>query len=1350
MCNFSITSVYLYSKKYDMKVSGHIRLYIVAALSFMYAIPAVADNMRTISSREGISNNSVLSLAQDHNGMVWFGSCDGLNWWDGGKVGIYPGDHVSGRQLSGNLIEEIVPTADSLFWIRTNYGLDLLGYDGMVSRHGQFQGMYRFAARSGEVAVVLTADDRLYGYSPASDEFEEIGRPDFLKSSALLEMHIDDRDMLWVVTRSGISVTDLVFPMNGGPVSLGLPEQMSIPGGCSAAFYDRGGFFILDTAGRLSFYDISSRSLTFLCDVSSEICEHGEVSDIVWDGDDLMLAFLYNGVTRLDSVSRGGRTRYRKSRLDIWCGVFSLLKDRNQDIVWIGTDGQGVIMYAHSATTFTSYTFDRLPYSLSRPVRALEIDSEGTLWVATKGEGILAVPDFYSQERITHDNSFLLNSGNAPLVSETVYAFEESRRGLLWIGSEGTGLNYWSFRDRRMHILEGNLPDDLKFVHGLYESSRDTLWVATVGCGVFRLLVSGPDSRPYVKEYEKMDFGKDIGENNFFFSVSPDADGSILFGNRGAGLVRLDPVTDGYSIYSFAAGRSEIADDVWTMCRDTDSTLWVGTSWGMFPAEAEMTGHRPVQSSVHSILEDNSGYLWASTNRGLVRYDITDSSTVSYGYSYGLGVMEYSDGAAFADTVSNILFFGGTNGFTSVRQGSYRDREYNPPLKFRKTRIGDRISVIESGCRQPSVTVPPGEHLYMLEVSALDYINGSNYVYSYSLSPKADEWIETAPEISLAALSPGKYHLYVKYMNPVTGYESEPYGIDIHVIPYWYSSTGARLAYAGLLMAVCVPSVIFFRRRRRRQAEERSRQMEAARKEEMLESKVQLLEAVAQELSAPLTMISGPCRQILQYGRSDAFVKSHSEQILRQSYKLFDLLSLFRDFSGTGDIEPRLFSVSDVVSKVTSSYSRIAEENGVALSVSVQRHLVWGSDPASMASISDILLSTAFSRAEKGSSIEFSLFADASFLNMSVSFLAESRQKDEIRAVLDRYSLLERLSGNMKNDSFREDLRLAACSSIAGRLGGNIVPFFEKDMIVLSVTLPFIGDSSEKEEASEEIGVAQQESIPYGFSLQQERQKSFEGIEGRRLMYIAGADVEMMNFVADLFSTEFNIRMFRSANEVRAALAATHPDIMVVENMAAGNDAIELVSSVKSDRLTSHIPVILLSLFRYEDDRLKSVESGADICIALPFDVRYLKAVASQLLSRMRSLQNYWQSGVSAYEFTDGKKLRREDKDFIDKLFRIISENISDGRLTTAVIAEKMGMSLRSLYYRLDGLLTVTPSSIIKEYRIRYAGQLLLTTDMSVDEVMDKCGFTNRGTFFRNFSSRYGMTPKAYRQSQPH
>lgn len=106
-----------------------------------------------------------------------------------------------------------------------------------------------------------------------------------------------------------------------------------------------------------------------------------------------------------------------------------------------------------------------------------------------------------------------------------------------------------------------------------------------------------------------------------------------------------------------------------------------------------------------------------------------------------------------------------------------------------------------------------------------------------------------------------------------------------------------------------------------------------------------------------------------------------------------------------------------------------------------------------------------------------------------------------------------------------------------------------------------------------------------------------------------------------------------------------------------------------------------------------------------------------------------------------------EDREFMDRLFRIINENISDAGITTSGIAGKMGMSLRNLYYRLDGLLTVTPSNIIKEYRIRYAARLLTTSSLSVDQIIDRCGFANRGTFFRNFSARYGTTPKVYRQT---
>ena len=97
-------------------------------------------------------------------------------------------------------------------------------------------------------------------------------------------------------------------------------------------------------------------------------------------------------------------------------------------------------------------------------------------------------------------------------------------------------------------------------------------------------------------------------------------------------------------------------------------------------------------------------------------------------------------------------------------------------------------------------------------------------------------------------------------------------------------------------------------------------------------------------------------------------------------------------------------------------------------------------------------------------------------------------------------------------------------------------------------------------------------------------------------------------------------------------------------------------------------------------------------------------------------------------------------------MLKIISENISDSTVTTAFIAEEMGVSVRTLYNRLEGLINVTPNNIIKEFRLAYAEQLLSTTKLTIDEIIFKSGYANRGTFFKNFSAKYGCTPKAYRE----
>ena len=141
-------------------------------LLLLFCTAVRASNLRQISSREGISNNAILSLAQDKHGFIWVGSCDGLNMWDGERMRLFPNDWGGETPLSGNLIEEIAVTTDSLFWIRTNYGLDLFDPDSKrVERHADFQGMYKIVTRRSNEVLVVTQDNKFRYYDPKTGNY---------------------------------------------------------------------------------------------------------------------------------------------------------------------------------------------------------------------------------------------------------------------------------------------------------------------------------------------------------------------------------------------------------------------------------------------------------------------------------------------------------------------------------------------------------------------------------------------------------------------------------------------------------------------------------------------------------------------------------------------------------------------------------------------------------------------------------------------------------------------------------------------------------------------------------------------------------------------------------------------------------------------------------------------------------------------------------------------------------------------------------------------------------------------------------------------------------------------------
>lgn len=102
---------------------------------------------------------------------------------------------------------------------------------------------------------------------------------------------------------------------------------------------------------------------------------------------------------------------------------------------------------------------------------------------------------------------------------------------------------------------------------------------------------------------------------------------------------------------------------------------------------------------------------------------------------------------------------------------------------------------------------------------------------------------------------------------------------------------------------------------------------------------------------------------------------------------------------------------------------------------------------------------------------------------------------------------------------------------------------------------------------------------------------------------------------------------------------------------------------------------------------------------------------------------------------------------FIDKIVEFIDSNIDDSELSTEQLANHMQMSVRNLYRKFKELELASPNDFIKSHRIAFAAKLLLTTTLTVQEIIYRSGFNNRSHFYREFDKQFGMTPKDYRIS---
>lgn len=1115
--------------------------------------------------------------------------------------------------------------------------------------------------------------------------------------------------------------------------------------------------------GMLREFETSTFSFNDITNLAPLMAKRGEISSIAIDRDsNLYIAFRIRGAVRADKS-----TGYRPVDLGIKVGVFSLLASDNQDVVWIGSDCGGVFTCFNAPYDISTLSYAQLDGLISNPVRSVYLDNDRTLWLGTKGSGLLQVADF-DTHTASHGSMQLHTTANSSLHHNSVFVItqpEGSRH--IWLGTE-EGINVYDYHTQKI----SKVPTDfnMKWIHGIYIQGDSILWAASIGQGVFKSRIDNSGEVPRLHSTRQYLVGDHSFSNNYFFSLSADSDGKPVFANRGMGAYTYDEANDLLRrICLRGEYDSPSINDVFSVIKEKDA-IWLGTGNGLIKQtlrdERLYDGPEDglVNNTVHALLRDPAGDMWISTNHGLINFNTETEQTRLFDSNNGVSVIEYSDGASYASGDS-VLIFSGVDGVAFIHPRDVSVKKRDLSVRLIGLSINGRSESYTKYFDSESnmLTFLPYQNYITLLFSSPEFINTNSSYYLYSLDGR--EWNENATgnAISFTNLNPGKHSLYVKSANRELHAESAPMKLTLYVTPRWYESTAAKVIYALIIIGIILAIIYLIQRRQRDKQQGELKVMQQKHKEELYEEKLRFFTNITHEFCTPITLIQGPCERILSYENADDYVCRYTKLIYNNSRRLNNLIQEIIDLrrieTGHSPRKVRHIDVSELCNDTIDTFAELSDRTGITVDNQVEPDIAWNTDYNSISKIVTNLISNAFKYTPAGGTIRVSLAKNGDMLRLEVWNTGKGIPPEDRERIFNCYAILDNIEEKVVHGiSARNGLGMAICHSMVEQLEGNISIESEVDRYAsFIVTLPMLQLDAPAEHIDAPIACKQPNHCDTKPEIEG---KVTDGVthaddmelpslmlpSGSHRLLIVDDNVEILSLLKDSLS-EYDVDTATNGNEAIELLTKKVYDLIITDVMMPGTDGLELSRQIKANRHTAHIPLIILSAKTSNDEMIQGIESGADMYIRKPFSFGYLRAVIVRLIERSSQLKEYYNSSGSAYQYEGGQLISREGKTFIDNLTAYIDANIDDPDLSIESLANNMNMSVRNLYRKLKELVMASPNDLIKSYRLTSAARLLRTTSLTVQEIMFRVGFSNRSHFYREFAKKYNTTPKEYRMN---
>ena len=239
-------------------------------------------------------------------------------------------------------------------------------------------------------------------------------------------------------------------------------------------------------------------------------------------------------------------------------------------------------------------------------------------------------------------------------------------------------------------------------------------------------------------------------------------------------------------------------------------------------------------------------------------------------------------------------------------------------------------------------------------------------------------------------------------------------------------------------------------------------------------------------------------------------------------------------------------------------------------------------------------------------------------------------------------------------------------------------------------------------------------------------------------------DNEIREYIKKELSSIASVTDFQNGKEAYSYIINKTPDLVLSDIMMPEMDGTTLCKKIKSNINISHIPVILLTAKTTDSDKAEGFDAGADAYVVKPF--------SSELLTKqiMGLIKNRKRVDVKPLEEETNKALitplplKSSDQILLEKVLKLIDENISNSELNVEFLSNKIGLSRVHMYRKITQLTNQSTHDFIKTIRMKKAAELFKTKKINISEVAYAVGYSNLSHFSNSFKDFYGISPKEY------